>query len=184
MEHTQQLVNEHDGILLMLQIMDRVCDRIEKNEPVDPRHLEQIVEFLMVFADQCHHAKEEEVLFPALVESGLPEQGGPISVLKREHNAARSFIQGLGEGVTEYQSDGKSARAKIIRNARSYRTLMMQHINKENTILFPLADAYIGKERQDAICQEYERIEAERIGLGKHEQFRELLKKLKGMYLE
>ena len=183
MKHTQPLVNEHDGILLMLEIMDRIGDRIEKGEQVNVKHLEQILEFLNVFADQCHHAKEEEILFPALVENGLPEQGGPIPVLKREHEAARSYIQGLAEGIAEFQPDSNSARAKILKNSRAYRSLLTQHIAKENSILFPLADAYIGHEQQDKIYEEYERIEVERIGMGRHEQFHELLKKLKGMYL-
>ncbi len=45
MKHTQQLVNEHDGILLMLRIMDRICDRIEA-ERIGPGRHEEFHELL------------------------------------------------------------------------------------------------------------------------------------------
>lgn len=34
------------------------CSRGRKRR--GPQHLDQILEFLMVFVDRCHHAKEEE----------------------------------------------------------------------------------------------------------------------------
>jgi len=65
---------------------------------VDISHLDQILEFLKVFVDKCHHGKEEKVLFPAMEEAGIPRQGGPISVMFYEHERGRSYVRGLRSG--------------------------------------------------------------------------------------
>jgi hemerythrin-like domain-containing protein len=77
MSATQQLKDEHEGILLMLRVLDRIAAKIDAKEDVDPHHLERIVEFLQIFADRCHHGKEEDLLFPELEKVGFPEKRGP-----------------------------------------------------------------------------------------------------------
>jgi len=74
MNYTEQLKEEHKGIILMLRVLEQMCDRLDAGEPVDLDHLERSVEFLKVFADTCHHAKEEELLFPAMEQAGIPRK--------------------------------------------------------------------------------------------------------------
>jgi hypothetical protein len=66
MTPTDQLKEEHEGILLMLRILEKVSAKLKSGEKVDPDHLERIVEFFRVFADKCHHGKEEDLLFPEM----------------------------------------------------------------------------------------------------------------------
>lgn len=63
MQATEVLKTEHRAIELMLRILDNVSDRLERGETVDTGDLEAMVEFIRVFADRCHHAKEEDHLF-------------------------------------------------------------------------------------------------------------------------
>jgi len=67
MTPTEQLKEEHEAIKLMLRILDKVCDKLESGEEVNPEHLDQILEFIKVFADKCHHGKEEDLLFQQLL---------------------------------------------------------------------------------------------------------------------
>lgn len=179
---TEQLREEHSAILIMLDILAAMCGRIERDEPVESGHFERIHEFARVFVDSCHHGKEEDLLFPAMLESGITESG-LISVLKREHEAERSFVRGFAEGIADYPSGSREARAAIIRNARSFRTLITQHIRRENNILYPLADARLSAESQDRLREQCEELERDRIGPGRHEEFHRLLKELKAVYL-
>lgn len=55
----------------------------EKRVPVEP--LEQLLNFFRVFADLCHHGKEEQYLFPALEAAGIPRESGPAGVMLAEH---------------------------------------------------------------------------------------------------
>lgn len=78
MKPIEELRAEHEGILTVLRIMGKICERVSSGKPVPWEHMEGIVEFLRVFADQCHHGKEEDVLFPALERAGIAREGGPI----------------------------------------------------------------------------------------------------------
>jgi hemerythrin-like domain-containing protein len=57
----------------------------------DKGHGEEILDFLVVFVDKCHHGKEEGLLFPALEAVGVSRNGGPIGVLLEEHRKGRSL---------------------------------------------------------------------------------------------
>jgi hypothetical protein len=50
--------------------MSAVADLLDSGKQVDPSVLSDLVEFLRVFADQCHHEKEEQHLFPLLATKG------------------------------------------------------------------------------------------------------------------
>ena len=184
MTYTEQLKDEHKGIKLMLRIMDRICDRLLTGEQINPEHLEKIVDFLKVFADTCHHAKEEELLFPAMVRAGIPKEGGPIGVMLAEHSQGRAHVKALGEAVADFKAGNSAASKIIVEHARAYIALLSQHIDKEDTILYPMADKYIPKPVQVKLLEEFDTIEKERIGEGRHEEFHKLLKHLKSLYLD
>ena len=52
-----------------------------------------------MFADKCHHGKEEDVLFPELEKAGIARQGGPIGVMLHEHVSGREFIRRMSEAL-------------------------------------------------------------------------------------
>ena len=79
MKATQQLRDEHEGVKIMLTVLGQVCQQLESTGNLNTEHFEGILEFLKVFVDKCHHGKEEELLFPALVAVGVP-QDGPIAI--------------------------------------------------------------------------------------------------------
>jgi len=56
----------------MLRVLGKVCETFESQQEANPEHLEQMVEFIEIFADRCHHGKEEDLLFRALEEGGMP----------------------------------------------------------------------------------------------------------------
>jgi hemerythrin-like domain-containing protein len=96
----EDLRAEHEGILLMLRILERVCERMVPGGRLDVIHLDQIMELFIVFVDRCHHGKEEEFLFPALEEAGIPREGGPIGVMLKEHAAGRTCVRQMKETLT------------------------------------------------------------------------------------
>jgi hemerythrin-like domain-containing protein len=184
MKPTEQLKEEHQVIKLMLRIAEKVCEKLESGEEVDPEHLERIVEFIRVFADKCHHGKEEDLLFAAMEEAGIPRKGGPIGVMLTEHDMGRGYVKGMSEAIARYKAgDGKASTA-IAQNARDYIALLTQHIDKEDNILYPMADMHLSEDQQKELLEGFERVEHEEIGVGKHEQFHKLLEHLKQVYLK
>ena len=56
------LVKEHDSILRMIEVTQRILNSKDKTN-INLNHVEMIVDFVKKFADKYHHLKEEDVLF-------------------------------------------------------------------------------------------------------------------------
>ena len=182
MTPTEQLKEEHGGVKVMLGILGKICDRMESGKPVPVQHLEQILEFLKVFVDTCHHGKEEEHLFPALEAAGIPRDGGPIGRMLQEHEQGRAFVRGMGAAVRAYAAGDAAGTADFVSNARGYTQLLLDHIDKEDNILYPIADARLAAGTQSELSAAFERVEEERVGHGRHEAFHALMDRLRGEY--
>lgn len=178
---TIDLEEEHGGIMLMLKIIEKISGMLEEGKDVNKEHLNKIVDFLRNFTDKCHHGKEEDILFPEMVSHGsnLPL----INELLGEHKAGRDYIRGIGESLDSFRAGNPNA-FHISVNMRGYVSLLTNHIQKENTVLFPLAEKELSQELQAKIEESFETLEREVIGAGKHEEYHALLKELKDIYLK
>ncbi|MEW6324510.1 MAG: hemerythrin domain-containing protein [Nitrospirota bacterium] len=179
----EQLKKEHAAIETMLKILDAVCGRLKAGETIDPAHLAQIVEFFKGFADRCHHGKEEEILFPALELAGVPKEGGPIGVMLQEHDQMRGYMKGLADAVGRYGAGEPAARDAIIGAAWNYAAMLRRHIEKENQVLFKMAEMQLAQEEEAELAVRFESMEVEKIGAGAHERLHALLDRLERTYL-
>lgn len=184
MKAIEQLRQEHEGIKLMLKILEAMCARLEFGKEADIHHLEKILQFFRVFADRCHHGKEEDILFPAMEAAGVPRQRGPLAVMLAEHDLGRSHIREMAAALERLQVGDGRVVADFCAHARSYISLLTDHIEKENAVLFPMADAHIPEAKQEALSEEFEKLESDRIGPGVHEEFHTLLHQLAAEYLK
>jgi hemerythrin-like domain-containing protein len=183
MKATEQLKAEHEGIILMLRIVEKICQRLEAGRVVSADDLHKIVEFFRIFVDQCHHGKEEDLLFPALEKAGIAREHGPIGQMLFDHAEGRTPARDLAEAVLSYREGDAAAPANIAAAARNYQRLLTDHIIKENEVLFPMADAKLTEAQQDELYMLFEHLEETTIGAGKHEEFYGLLNRLERTYL-
>ena len=95
------------------------------------------LDFFRNFADQCHHFKEEKVLFPAMEEHGIPSEGGPIGMMLTEHEEGRSYVRAMLAAITLIESKDEAAIGSLLKSAEAYIRLLREHIQKEDEILFP-----------------------------------------------
>ncbi len=174
---TAVLVHDHELILQALDALEQRLIRLEAGGD-DGAYFEKAVQFLRTFADKCHHGKEEDLLFKAMVNKGFPLQGGPIAVMLSEHEAGRGFIRGMAAGAARLGTDPSGAR-QLIDNGRAYIQLLRGHIAKENQILFPMAERVLSPEDQAQLLVAFDRFEAEETGAGVHEASVALLKELR-----
>ena len=178
MKATEQLKEEHRAIKMMLRILEAISKRVKKGGPIPKARLENVMEFVKVFVDKCHHGKEEELLFPAMEEEGVSREGSPIAVMLAEHDMGRGYVKAMSEAV----SSGDSK--KFVENAEKYIQLLEQHIDKEDNILYMIADIRLPKDRQDELIEEFDEMEKERMGIGTHEELHKLLHQLQREFLE
>jgi len=175
MSATDDLRTEHRAIERMLAVLEAAAQRLEQGERVRPDVFRQGVDFVRNFADRCHHAKEEENLFPRMEARGVPRDGGPIGVMLFEHDEGRAFVGAIAGAIDAYEADGRSAALTIAENARGYVDLLRGHIMKEDNVLFPMADRVLSPADQTELERRFEQIESERMGPGVHERYHQLL---------
>lgn len=178
MKATDILVEEHAVIECVLSALETAVQRLERGGSVEPDFFIGVTDFIKGFADGCHHKKEEDVLFRAMVAHGVPVENGPIGVMLAEHEQGRLYTRGMREAAQRLKSGDEAARADIIHNARGYAALLRQHIAKENGVLFPLADQAIPRAEHDAVAAGFERVEHEESGPGVHEKYLSLAAEL------
>jgi hemerythrin-like domain-containing protein len=183
MKATQQLKDEHEGVKIMLGILEQVCKQLESKGSLNKEHFESILEFLKVFVDTCHHGKEEDLLFPALEGAGVPKEG-PITTALHQHELGRNHVQAMNNAFSAFITGDRSSSQDIVQNAQDYISLLKDHIELENNVLFVAADSRLSEQKQNELIEGFEKIEEERIGIGKHEEFHGLLKRLSAIYID
>ena len=176
----QDLRNEHSAISIILSVMKKVATRLKNREEVKKEHLEKIVEFLINFADKCHHGKEEEILFPEVIKdiSNLVL----VNELLGEHKAGRDYIHGMAQSL-KYYDTGNPDAYHIATNMEGYIFLLTEHIKKESKSLFPIVNKQIPENIQIKMEEQFEALERDVIGIDKHEEYLGWLKDLKKIYV-
>jgi len=175
---TDVLSNEHRAIELVLTYMEISADRIAAGRSMDTQTLEKCLEFVQVFADRCHHGKEEDVLFPLLEARGIPREGGPIGAMLSDHDAGRRFIAAARENLERFKAGDDSARQPLAEALRGYVSLLRNHIAKEDNVLFAMAHNVLTPEDNEQLIREFDCIEEEKIGPGVHEEYHKWLDEL------
>ena len=178
MKATQILMEEHRVIERVITSLEEATRRMEQGDSVRPDFFVEASQFIKGFADGCHHKKEEGVLFKAMIASGMPSEGGPVSMMLVEHEQGRAYTRGMREAAQAWQAGDQSARERVIWNARGYATLLREHIAKEDGVLFPIANQIISLPEQDKVADGFEHVEHEETGEGVHEKYLALANRL------
>ncbi len=151
---TQILSDEHQTILKVIDAVNTECAALERGKTLDIGFFHKTIDFIKNYADKFHHAKEEDVLFKAMLENVEHLHCNPIPVMLHEHDEGRAFVQGMEQGISEKNTD------KIIENARGYGMLLQQHIYKEDNVLYPMAEEALSEEQKELVNRKYSEVEA------------------------
>jgi len=182
MSGTADLRSEHAGVGRMLGIMDAMTRRARSGEKLEYGDLAQTIEFLRVFVDQCHHTKEEELLFPAMRAANMKSAEETIVILLADHAKGREAVAGIATAAQRLAEGDKSAGAELADVISGYTRLLRAHIRREETDCFGVADHELPMTVQDELDVGYERIERDVVGEGVHEGFHALLDRLSLTY--
>ncbi len=178
MKATEILMSEHRVIERVITSLEAGAARLENGAAIEPAFFLDAADFIKGFADDCHHHKEEGVLFKTMVDYGMPSNSGPVGMMLMEHEQGREFTRGMRAAAQKLKDGDASARAAVIQNARGYAALLRQHIQKEDGILFPMADRIIPQPMHESVIDGFERVEHEETGEGVHEKYLALAERL------
>jgi len=157
---THALVEEHKLILRVLALLEKNAPRTAEGTYTNYRFYLDAVDFIRNYADRFHHAKEEDVLFEALVANGMPRENSPVAAMLMEHDKGRAFVAAMEQGARDALAGNPGSNLIIAENAGNYLELLREHIAKEDDILYPLAERVIPESARDAILNGYAAAEA------------------------
>lgn len=164
---TQDLEYDHVYILRLIDVMEQMI----MNFSTDIGHLESVVYLIRNYADGFHHAKEENLLFPLMVTKGFSNDQSPVSVMLHDHEEGRNFVKSMSDGIDKFKEGDSSELPEVYRNMQSYIDLIRAHIEKENNVLFKMADRVLSTTEQAELLNEFSVVKMKSYGNGRIKQF-------------
>lgn len=158
---TQALVTEHRLILRMIALLETSAPRTAAGDYTNWQFYLDGVDFIRNYADRFHHAKEEDVLFSALVTNGMPRENSPVAAMLMEHDQGRAYVRSMESAVLKALDGLPGQESDIAENALSYAALLREHIAKEDDILYPLAERVIPETMRVDIVRGYHQAETQ-----------------------
>jgi len=171
------LMSEHQTILGVLDVFEARARELGST-PFPDEFFAQALDFFRNFADGCHHAKEEELLFPLLERRGIPREHGPIGCMLKEHNQGREYLGLIRGNLIGARADSFTAIATIRAAALDYAEMLRQHIYKEDNILFQMAIRALSAEDAAQLVAEFQSSENPRLAPETRAHYEELARTL------
>ena len=166
------LVKEHDSILKMIKITQTILNTTDvKTVKID--HVDQIIDFIINFADKYHHLKEEDVLFMEM------EKHGMLS----EHDKGRVFIKQALDAVGKLKLGDDRAFEELKLNLLNYCALLTNHIAKENNILYPMAQRILPSNVVLAMTKQFETTNSSTVENEYFDKYLKRVDELSAIYL-
>jgi len=158
------LYEEHDNILRGLEVLEACAEKLKDGQEVDPVTLEGLIEFFRLYADKTHHGKEEDLLFPAMIEHGFSRESGPIHCMLADHEHNRTLTKEMIQAAAAYRSGEKDAGLRFAGAADQYVQALRDHIQKENLVLFVMADNTLPVQNEPQLLAKFNDVDKNKIG--------------------
>jgi len=167
---TQVMKDEHQLILRMITLVENNTELLEAGQFRNWQFYLDAVDFIRNYADSFHHAKEEDVLFAELVNNGMPAKSSPIEAMLMEHDQGRAHVKAMEEAAQKALNRETGQGPVIVTHAKGYAKLLRGHIDKEDTILYPLAERVLPAEVRERMLDAYTKAESRSPQLEAHYQ--------------
>ncbi|MDO8741100.1 MAG: hemerythrin domain-containing protein [Candidatus Woesearchaeota archaeon] len=137
---------EHDVVLGLL-------DKLEENfGKKDLKSSEKNIAILEKEFNKHSLNKEEKALFPE-IEKFMPREGGPTGMMVIEHEDLVKSIKNCKDAVKAGDFN------KLDYNGSHIINLLRQHIDKENNMLFMMADMHLDEKQKKAISEKFKKFD-------------------------
>ena len=170
------LIGEHE---MIERAMDVLRGELEKLTSASHNvwTVQRTIDFLLEFGDRVHNKKEEDLLFPLLIERGIPASG-PIRVMLLEHEAERDLLQDMFAQVPKLGSASPGERADYRQRGLQYLEIRASHIWKENDVLYPMGRRVFTEDDNIHLVAGFEQINVSTYGEAAREHFADMLEEL------
>jgi hemerythrin-like domain-containing protein len=149
------LMIEHRLIERMIAVGRKELERFWREKKINPAFVMELVDFMRLYADRCHHGKEEDILFRELDRKAISEEHRKIvEELRQEHQWARQQTREMVEATERYARGEEDAYLKVSARLNALVEFYPRHIEKEDRHFFLPVMRYFSQEEKDAMLQE------------------------------
>ncbi len=180
-EPSKILRSEHDSIIEVLRALDGMARTLELGGTIPPGDVARVLEAIVNFVDRCHHAKEEDALFPVLIKAFPREGGALVRQLQDEHATGRRFVSELQDASRGLGPPGGRSAQEFARAGEGYVVLLRRHIALESARLTPMTDR-LPAEQRSSLSAEFGDIDRRVLGAEVHEKYERIAHELGGKY--
>lgn len=141
----QIIRDEHAALSAMLHALAQMIERGPGDAP--ERYFDVMRATLFYvdeFPERLHHPKESQLLFPQLLKLA-PQCSEVLEQLEAEHRGSESAIRELQHLLLAWELVGDSRRQAFEASAQKYLNLYLDHMQRENTLVLPLAERVLGE---------------------------------------
>jgi hemerythrin-like domain-containing protein len=168
---SELFIAEHDFILGAGDLITLNRSQWKSDPAAYEQMVKQLLGFFSIYADQFHHCKEEEILFPAIINKSETTGDSIVAELTGHHEEFRLLMQQIRTALTQH--DFASTQQLL----ESYISKLNDHIAVENDELFPMAENIFSKDELDKLY--YKCIDKDlEMGLIQKEELEDLIKNL------
>jgi hemerythrin-like domain-containing protein len=169
------LMIEHRLIERMIKQLKEKSQRFDKEKIVDTLFIDKAVDFIRMYADRCHHGKEEDILFRDLARKQLnPELKKIMDELVNEHSYARNATKKLVSTKEKYGQGDKTVLSDIVKLMVELAKFYPRHIEKEDKHFFLPCMKYFSKEEQAAMLNEFWEFDRKLV----HEKYKAIVEEI------
>jgi hemerythrin-like domain-containing protein len=176
----QTLAHEHRLIRQYLDDLAFAAERLEHGERPPKEFFENAVLFAREFVDGYHHFKEEHQLFVMLAQKMKGKHDAAIESLRYQHERGRALVHAIAEAVAGYERGEERAALIVLENIAAFGALLRQHINREDSVFYPMARKELSREDQVRLEEEFRRAD-QRSGQDCFDRNEERVTKMTGL---
>ena len=149
------LMIEHRLIEKMIKVIQKEVELWKREDRINPDFVDGAVDFIRVYADRCHHGKEEDILFRDLKKKHLSDEHRRImEELVEDHQQGRKTVAKMVEAKAQYLV-GNKEMLPVILNCMEFMTdFYPKHIEKEDKHFFLPCMDYFTLEEKDSMLKE------------------------------
>lgn len=149
------LMIEHRLIEKMIVVIQKEIGQGEQQKKINPEFIDLAVDFIRVYADRCHHGKEEDILFRELNQKALSSEEKQImKELIEEHQQGRMTVAELVKAKKQYLEGDQEALSIILDRLKFLIDFYPKHIWKEDQHFFLPIMKYFSQEEKEAMLKE------------------------------
>jgi hemerythrin-like domain-containing protein len=178
MEPIHSLKKEHAIILGVLEAAEHEVQEMRRRGAYDAAMIGGMLDFFRNFVHRCHQIKEERFLFVRLQRRISPGEGVSLVPLLRCHDDGRRQLNLIANMLLPAIQEDYWTVMTLADYVATYLELLRAHIEREEELLFPLAESHLTAEDAEELEHQFHDFILHEFGPDEYRRHRRLAREL------